>query len=879
MTSQEIYQTILDTQPVITAEEYSDRKMQYKFNVNDPSIDRLDVVAELNAKFADILEPELAVKPTQLVFNNGLKVEIKPPKDRSATITTEAAEATTMIVCLYKVERNVTFDSPDELVNTYPDAHADPKWFNTYIQTAEALNEFLGGERGFSWHHEKAGVYNSRGEQTSGTNLHKFISGLSGKGNLDVGQKDTWNPSDMYICKEGMEEHYKNRLFEARNDLRAANGILIEGITKRQLIGISLKKVRPKVTPPVTSFNVDNRPVEITYQDARTHIPTNGTSHTGTLDVIDSNGVKIQFNFRDTTATSSNISIEPKVYGAAAQLGKVPVRLALDTLSNYNIEMPTRDELEAYISTDPQGVHDRFVAMGDIILSEFDNTTFTQQDFGRFAQAAYLDQSINPRVRKVVYQTAVYFAALGKARRAGVGDEMLTVWLNLAKKKGDRFAPFIKIGESTQLIESKEGKNLHMTHVDEAHIVFGKEGLDNALLALERAMEKVLQVDMSSSSVNQKWDGAPAVYAGWNPDTGEFILALKSLFASRPKIIASEEDIQTHYGDKPELASKLDTIWGTLSDNPSFIPDGEIWQGDFLYTNDDLVKVNIDDEAHYTFQPNTILYAVKADSNEGRAIAESDVGIVWHTRYKGNTLEDMKASFDLDDGDIAVRPSVKGLWSISPHYEYDGPPTGDLIDVDEFNRLRTKALALQNKFNEVGDAYEQALEQRSGMLYQQLNAMINQYIKDGRLGDLKPDSQNMADLFEEYLDVKYSARKESYIEKGKRESEVRAVDRELGRVKELFVDNGEVREAIHLSVHLQKVLHQMKMIIMEGLNVMASRGGVIKTFLVKRGGEELEKANHEGFVIDTPLVPLKFVDREQFSRANFSDEYVKGWEH
>ncbi|MCA1800521.1 MAG: hypothetical protein LC650_04435, partial [Actinobacteria bacterium] len=154
------------------------------------------------------------------------------------------------------------------------------------------------------------------------------------------------------------------------------------------------------------------------------------------------------------------------------------------------------------------------------------------------------------------------------------------------------------------LLREAEHKNLHMTHVDELPILTGAEGADIAIQALRRVFDKVT----SSAPVeyNVKWDGAPAVYAGWDPETGEFIMALKALFAKSPKIIRQMDDVETFYSDKPELADKMRAMWSVLSGDPQ-IPQGQIWQGDFLYAAPiDLFPATIGGESFITFHPNTI---------------------------------------------------------------------------------------------------------------------------------------------------------------------------------------------------------------------------------------------------------------------------------
>ena len=60
---------------------------------------------------------------------------------------------------------------------------------------------------------------------------------------------------------------------------------------------------------------------------------------------------------------------------------------------------------------------------------------------------------------------------------------------------------------------------------------------------------------------------------------------------------------------------------------------------------DDVDTTDIEGKKYYTFQPNTIVYAVDVNSDLGKKIKNAKIGVVWHTTYKGNALQDMKASF------------------------------------------------------------------------------------------------------------------------------------------------------------------------------------------------------------------------------------------
>ena len=80
----------------------------------------------------------------------------------------------------------------------------------------------------------------------------------------------------------------------------------------------------------------------------------------------------------------------------------------------------------------------------------------------------------------------------------------------------------------------------------------------------------------------------------------------------------------------------------------------------------DLDKETIDGVKYYTFQPNTIVYAVHPDSDIGKTMSSAKIGVVWHTTYSGDTLEGMKASFGAD---ISKFTSTSSVWMDDATYK------------------------------------------------------------------------------------------------------------------------------------------------------------------------------------------------------------------
>ena len=138
-----------------------------------------------------------------------------------------------------------------------------------------------------------------------------------------------------------------------------------------------------------------------------------------------------------------------------------------------------------------------------------------------------------------------------------------------------------------------------------------------------------------------KWDGAPAIFAGIDPSDGKFFVAKKSVFNINPKLYKTAKEIDDDL--KGALVEKFKVALAEFSK----LGIKSVIQGDLMFTND-VETTTIEGTKYYTFQPNTIVYAVPVDSDFGKVINKAKVGIVWHTTYSGSKLEDMKASFGAD---------------------------------------------------------------------------------------------------------------------------------------------------------------------------------------------------------------------------------------
>lgn len=176
----------------------------------------------------------------------------------------------------------------------------------------------------------------------------------------------------------------------------------------------------------------------------------------------------------------------------------------------------------------------------------------------------------------------------------------------------------------------------HLEHLEDEMLNYGVDGCMAAVSFLKE-LAKMLGHQKSSGFMQTKWDGAPSVICGTDPQTGMFFVGTKSVFAkTAPKLCYSEEQIDGWY--EGDLAEKLKYSLRYFS---QLGIDGVI-QGDLLFTSD-VRKETIDGEELYTFRPNTITYGIPVDHEIGKKTRVAKIGVVFHTHYTGDELASMQA--------------------------------------------------------------------------------------------------------------------------------------------------------------------------------------------------------------------------------------------
>lgn len=391
------------------------------------------------------------------------------------------------------------------------------------------------------------------------------------------------------------------------------------------------------------------------------------------------------------------------------------------------------------------------------------------------------------------------------------------------------------------VIEQQQGIIKHLTHLEEYILTQQKAGLDIAVEFIKALTETFNGNADSGVFTTVKYDGSPAIFCGVNPENNKFFVATKSVGAKTPKVCYTIQDVQQNYGEKPGLADKMRLGLLYL---PSVIKSN-IYQGDFMFDKASLQQIEFQGEKLITFKPNTITYAIEADSELGKRVLAAQIGVVFHTRYTGPNLQQLSRSADVNASEFN---QTQDVWFDDAKFK---DVSGTVTLTDDEKTLITDTLNSIEKVSGVTD-----WTALPDSFYTSANTFINTLIREGR--------------FVEDAEETYNAFIRWYG--GKLDKEAEKLKTVAGKQKKIDAKNKELQylNTNKMSVvnifNLTKKLAELKKIF---FNKYSS---AIKTrqFLSQPDGT-LKVTPGEGFVaVDRSGNMVKLVDRLEFSRANFA---------
>jgi len=398
----------------------------------------------------------------------------------------------------------------------------------------------------------------------------------------------------------------------------------------------------------------------------------------------------------------------------------------------------------------------------------------------------------------------------------------------------------------------KEEKNTHMEHLEDLIFNEGVAGTKQAIKFLRDLRDMLASSAKAKVTSTVKWDGAPAIFAGIDPRDGKFFIAKKGVFNKEPKIYKTVAEIDADTDG--DLAAKFKVALQEFS--KLGIKNG-VYQGDLMFTQSDLKIENIEGSKYVTFHPNTIVYAVPAESDLAKQIKKAKIGVVWHTTYTGNSFESMTASFG--KGIVEKFKAVPSIWMDDANYkDYSGTATFTKKETVTLDGIINKADTLVNS---IQTATLNGISQNPDLLLL-VKTFGNSKIRAGE--KITDTSKHVTELFN-YVHEKLEPKQKT--EKG-----IAAGEEKRKKIMAFFA-NHDKKEIVKI-FDLANALVDAKHMIVDKMN----QAGHISTFLKTTNGFKVTGV--EGFVAIDHMTggAVKIINRMEFSQSNFSPAIIKGWQ-
>ena len=400
-------------------------------------------------------------------------------------------------------------------------------------------------------------------------------------------------------------------------------------------------------------------------------------------------------------------------------------------------------------------------------------------------------------------------------------------------------------------------KNTHLEHLEDSILFDGQEGAKDAFAFLDALTKTFSGTQNSNFKITTKWDGAPAVICGTDPEVKQFFVGTKSVFnKTEPKINYNDALIEANHGNSSGLVEKLKVA---LEHFPKLGIRGII-QGDLLFT-DDAKEEKIDGVDYLTFTPNTITYAIPKGTPAYAKAKRAKIGVVFHTRYIGSSIATAHATFGVD---INQFNETNDVFVISA--EVDTMGSNMILNATERRNLntmrRTATPALRSASSFLDEISTQINSNDNISVGTRLKTYFNTYVREGKR--ISNVNRFINDFKQNYHDTMMKE-----VNKVKQEKTKAAKLKKLYEGIE-FVDSNIA--GLKATITLYLILQNAKNLFVKKLESADST----RTFLRTENGFRVTAP--EGFVAIKDGNATKLVDRLEFSLANFTlaKNWVKG---
>ena len=353
----------------------------------------------------------------------------------------------------------------------------------------------------------------------------------------------------------------------------------------------------------------------------------------------------------------------------------------------------------------------------------------------------------------------------------------------------------------------KEGARIE--HPEDLVFDLGSKGIKQALDGIKRSAEEPAKTNTI------KWDGKPAVVFG-RDDSGQFILTDKGGFVAQGYngLATSAKDMARVFSNRKGDYGPLIQLYGKLFPLlDRTIPQhfrGFV-QADLLYSSTPPVE-----NGAYVFTPNQVTYRVSADTDLGKQIGSSEIGLAIHT--------------EIDKPGGTVRPVTSRVLDKAPGVlvlDSTMKDTGSAINLD-----KGLVIKIQDTYNEYAPA-------------------IDAFLSPQELTRRKITSTPK--LMKQYVNFKVRQGGFTNMIKDFGPWVTQKIPTQAPRIIEWMNENkGAVSALFSSFVNIALLKDQL-------IKALDNQDADVKADIKGDPG-------HEGYVGDG----IKFVDRDKFSRVNFA---------
>ena len=383
----------------------------------------------------------------------------------------------------------------------------------------------------------------------------------------------------------------------------------------------------------------------------------------------------------------------------------------------------------------------------------------------------------------------------------------------------------------------------HLEHLEDEMLNYGSAGCSAAVSFLKE-LRRMLGHQESMGFMQTKWDGAPSLICGKDPNSGLFFVGTKSVFAKTPKICYTEEDVDLYY--EGDLAEKLKFSLKYFSK----LRMNGIFQGDLLFTKSTLKQETIDGELLYTFRPNTITYGIPVDHPIGQAAGRAQIGVVFHTHYRGTDFQSMQALAGADVNGSNEALVVKN----------DTPMHRVGFSTTEMNKFNNHISKIERMCSISGDFLNELVDVSgtTGDAKFHISSYLKQFFND----EIK-NARSITNVDEAVYDLGnfYHAKMSKELAKIKTAANL-TKKRNLVYQSENYLVNNVYKFKVLLALY--KEMQAVKQMVIDKLDHLEE----FRTFVQTDKGYKV--TTPEGYVLHKDGDMIKFVNRLEFAYNNFT---------